>query len=279
MRYIVAVSGGVDSVVLLDLLARSGEHELVVAHFDHDIRAESADDARFVEGLAEAYGLPFVLGRDELGECASEDLARTRRYSFLYEIAEKHQGIIATAHHRDDIIETIALNIQRGTRWRGLAGMNRERIARPLHAWTKQQIREYAQVHRLEWCEDATNLSNRYARNRVRRRLGRSLDDATKDHLYQLWLRQRTVRRQIEREVKTFDAQLASRYFLSNIDQAVAEELLYYRVKQLGISLLSRQLEAMWLAIKVGRAGTMWQISGAVRMKLFAKDVTMERVD
>ena len=79
-RYIVAVSGGVDSVALLDMLARLSDHELIVAHFDHGIRSDSAEDALFVSGLAEQYGLPFEMRREELGSNASEDLARTRRY-------------------------------------------------------------------------------------------------------------------------------------------------------------------------------------------------------
>ena len=85
--YIVAVSGGVDSVVLLDMLAKKGEHELVVAHFDHGIRPESDADARFVWALAQCYGLPCEVRREELGAGASEELARARRYAFLRDIA------------------------------------------------------------------------------------------------------------------------------------------------------------------------------------------------
>jgi tRNA(Ile)-lysidine synthase len=82
MKYLVAVSGGIDSVVLLHKLVAAGEHELVVAHFDHGIREDSAEDARFVKGLAEHYGLPFVMKREELGKTAGEEQARTRRYAF-----------------------------------------------------------------------------------------------------------------------------------------------------------------------------------------------------
>ncbi len=67
MKYLVAVSGGIDSVVLLDILVKDAQHELIVAHFDHGIREDSADDERFVRGLAAQYGLPFTSRRTELG--------------------------------------------------------------------------------------------------------------------------------------------------------------------------------------------------------------------
>lgn len=280
MTYVVAVSGGVDSVVLLDALVRAG-HDCLVAHFDHGIRDNSAADARFVAALAQAYGLPFVMRREELGRHANEAVARNRRYRFLREIAMQHRhAVIVTAHHRDDIIETMALNIQRGTRWRGIAGMDTAGIYRPLHSWTKEAIHAYACRHRLEWCEDETNTREDYTRNRLRRRLHVHLNEVTKQKLYELWLAQCHLRRQIENQTKRFDNQLESRYFLTAIDQSTAEELLYHRVKQLGgTSVLSRQLSAMWLAIKVGRSGTSWPIAATIQMKLSAKDVTIGRVD
>lgn len=88
MKYVVAVSGGVDSVVLLDMLVKTGEHELVVAHFDHGIRNESTDDANFVAGLAAQYGLPFKVTQGHLGSAASEELARNKRYEFLKGLAD-----------------------------------------------------------------------------------------------------------------------------------------------------------------------------------------------
>src|SRR5690606_16183672 len=109
MKYLVAVSGGIDSVVLLDKLASEGTHELVVAHFDHGIRKESFLDAQFVERLSKKYGVPFETRREELGKYASEELARERRYAFLREMAAKHDATIVTAHHMNDIAETIAI--------------------------------------------------------------------------------------------------------------------------------------------------------------------------
>ena len=104
MKRVVAVSGGVDSVVLLDMLADEGVN-IVVAHFDHGIRPDSAADAWFVKALAARYGVEYIGKREELGADASEELARERRYAFLHEVAQKHHAKLVTAHHLDDLIE------------------------------------------------------------------------------------------------------------------------------------------------------------------------------
>ena len=103
-KFIVAVSGGVDSVVLLDKLVKIGKSQLIVTHFDHGIRPDSADDAKFVAGLAKKYDLVFETGGLELGANASEDLARQKRYAFLRTIANKYDAQIVTAHHMDDFL-------------------------------------------------------------------------------------------------------------------------------------------------------------------------------
>ena len=138
-------------MVLLHMLSRQSDARIVVAHFDHGIREDSYEDARFVAGLAKQYGFPFVVKREELGAQASEALARERRYAFLYEQAEMFHGQIVTAHHADDVLETIAINITRGTGWRGLAVFSSTDIIRPLLGFTKTLLRHYALDHRLEW--------------------------------------------------------------------------------------------------------------------------------
>jgi len=268
MKIVVAVSGGVDSVVLLDWLMRQQKHDLVVAHFDHGIRQESADDARFVAGLARKYDLPFEVRREELGVKASEDLARKRRYVFLYEVAKKHQAKIATAHHLDDLVETIAINLLRGSRWRGLASMNSQQIWRPLLNKTKRELVEYALEHRLEWCDDKTNWQNRYLRNRLRRLLT-EMDDSTKRQIYNLWQKQVALRQEIEREIRLADFPIFSRYFLIMIAEEVARELIYYQILQdQKASLLNRQLNHALLAIKTGQIGKQYQVGQGVAVKL-----------
>lgn len=271
MNIVVAVSGGIDSVVLLDQLVQSAEHDLVVAHFDHGMRPDSEADSRFVEALASLYGLEFVSSREDL-RGASEDQARVRRYGFLFGVAERYQARLATAHHLDDLVETIALNIKRGTRWRGLAGMSDQRIWRPLLNRTKSELKDYALERRLEWVEDETNDQYIYSRNRIRRQLA-SLPLGAKRRLFDLWERQVNIRERIADEIKGQDFPTSSRYFLSNIDSAVAMTLLYDEILEVtGVSLLTSQLERMLMAIKVGRPSSVYQLGGGVSIEMGLKD-------
>lgn len=180
-RYVVAVSGGVDSVVLLDCLVNSNpelvnEGKLIVAHYDHGIREDSTRDALFVEELAEKYGLQFVVGHGGLGADASEDMARRARYQFLNLIKEQNRAeAIITAHHQDDVIETAVINLIRGTGRKGITSLkSRPGILRPLITKEKYELINYANDRKLEWREDSTNKEDKYLRNRVRKMLENS---------------------------------------------------------------------------------------------------------
>ena len=278
MKLIVAVSGGIDSVVLLDKLARSGRYQLIVAHFDHGMRQDSAADARFVAGLAKRHNLKFESRREELGK-ANEELARSRRYQFLFEIADEHGARLTTAHHLDDLVETVAINLTRGTRWRGLAGMSDARIWRPFLNRTKSELKEYATKHRLEWVEDETNLTDLYQRNRLRSPLSRlSLKD--KQKVFELWQNQAKLRGEISQEAKLRSSFVSNRYYLTMISDEVARELVYANVlDNHGVSLLTSQLNYLLIAAKTGRADTVWQISKQIQMKLTKKNAIIERVE
>ena len=155
-KYVLAVSGGVDSMVLLDLLSKLPDIELVVAHFNHGIRDDSDEDEGLVIAAAQRYGLPFAVGLGKLGPCTSEDEARQARYAFLEEVQEDFEaGGIITAHHLDDLIETAFLNILRGTNSRGLIAItDNPKITRPILKTSKKSILKYAQEHSLRWRED-----------------------------------------------------------------------------------------------------------------------------
>ena len=158
-RYIVAVSGGVDSMVLLDMLRQNPQLDLVVAHVDHGIRPDSAEDAAFVETYAGRHNLQYATTRLQLGPGASEDRARKARYQFLqYCCKTKGADGIVLAHHQDDVIETALLAIVRGTGWRGLAPFAvSENLVRPLLYMSKWQLIGYARKHTIVWREDSTN--------------------------------------------------------------------------------------------------------------------------
>lgn len=166
-------------MVLLDLLARDKNLDLVVAHFDHGIRTNSYKDAEFVCQRAKELDLPFFCERVELGEGASEAEARKFRYSFLKKVRDKVGAkAIITAHHQDDVIETALLNILRGTKRRGLISLkSTSDIIRPLLKVRKQQLYDYAVKNELEWHEDPTNEEVKYRRNQIRFRLARTLSE------------------------------------------------------------------------------------------------------
>lgn len=276
-KYLVAVSGGVDSMVLLDMLAKSNHH-LVVAHVDHGIRgADSAADARFVAALARRYQLPLVSTELKLGASASEEQARGGRYAFLFAEAEKLGATVVTAHHAGDAVETIALNLTRGTGWRGLAVLDRGAVERPLLGLTKQQLYDYALRNRLEWVEDATNHTDAYLRNRLRARIGGANIDATS--LLALRARQLQLRRDIDREAaRVASKHGGSRYFLNMIDETAAVELLgAILYEKTGKRPVRPQLRRALHAIASARAGTVVRVGEGISLEFTARNyrVTM----
>lgn len=273
-KFIVAVSGGVDSVVLLDKLVKIGKSQLIVTHFDHGIRPDSADDAKFVAGLAKKYDLVFETGGLELGANASEDLARQKRYAFLRTIANKYDAQIVTAHHMDDLVETIAINLKRGTGWRGLASMDSPDIDRPLISVTKAEILTYAKKNHLKWREDSTNRSDKYLRNRLRRQTMK-LDEKSKIKLLYLWQRQKVLKNLIEQEIHNLIKKFGnSRYFLTNIDDDVACEIL--RVMTKG-ELTRPQIRQLLMFIKTAKSGKEY-VSGDVKVTFTARNFVIDLI-
>ncbi len=180
---LVAVSGGVDSVVLLDLLQRVAadyEVSLHVAHLDHGLRRSSSGDARFVERLAEERGLPLRAARLDPASLAAhrahgaEGAARAARFAFLESAAaEIGAERIALGHTADDQVETILHRLARGTGATGLRGIPpvRPPYIRPLIEATRSEILEYARARKLVWRVDPSNVDPSFARNRIRHRV------------------------------------------------------------------------------------------------------------
>lgn len=178
---VVAVSGGLDSAVLLDVLNHLRDRlgiGLHAAHFDHRLRPGSAADSQFAAGLARARGLPCTCGAgDVAGHARSHKLSleaagRLLRYRFLDEVAQatgsRH---IALAHHANDQAETVLLRLLRGSGTGGLAAMSsvrQERYVRPLLEVERPVLETYARECRLEFREDPSNRDLRFVRNRVR---------------------------------------------------------------------------------------------------------------
>jgi tRNA(Ile)-lysidine synthase len=173
-RGLVAVSGGPDSIVLLDLLARTrGAHglDLVVAHVDHGIHPDSARVADQVRRLADSYQLPFEIGRLELGPDAGETAARTARYAWLEETRVRcGAGVIFTGHHADDQIETVLMRVLGGSGPAGLAGMASVQggLVRPLLRIPRAELACYLEERGLSAWLDPANADPRHLRAWIR---------------------------------------------------------------------------------------------------------------
>jgi tRNA(Ile)-lysidine synthase len=190
---IAAVSGGVDSMVLLDLLVRERPLRLVAAHFNHRLRgAESDGDEEFVRTACISHGVECRIGRAaEAGSTIGvvngiQETARRLRYAYLRSVAVAEGGaVIATAHHADDNAETILHHLCRGSGLQGMAGIlpSRDggaepgRLIRPLLFARRVEIESYAKERRIGYRDDSSNAGDHYTRNVLRHRIIPLLED------------------------------------------------------------------------------------------------------
>jgi tRNA(Ile)-lysidine synthase len=171
---LVAVSGGPDSLALLDLLAASpaaAGFRLAVAHVDHGIHADSAAVAERVRAVAGRYGVPFHLRSRSLGPEATETTARHHRYEALAQVAEETgAGLVFTGHHRDDQVETVLMRVLKGSGPAGLAGMASRRgiLVRPLLPFSRAELAAHLEAGGLVAWDDPANRDPRHLRSWVR---------------------------------------------------------------------------------------------------------------
>ena len=266
VKKILAVSGGVDSMVLLDIFLRREPENIVVAHFNHGTRPSADIDEEFVRQKCKKFDVPFESSKLLLGEGVSEEEAREKRYAFLYHVANKYQGEICTAHHLDDLLESVAINLVRGTYWRGLAPFGNKNIVRPLisRGMDKTDILRYAGRNYFCFRQDPTNHEEMYLRNRVREKL-RGLEVEKKKRLWELAERQRILRAEIEESAKKLADALIIGYsddeikfrkdFFAELKNNVAEEILRVLCLKRNISLTRPQLMDFLDAIRKYQPG------------------------
>lgn len=189
-KLIVGVSGGPDSVCLLDILVKIKKDfrlNLIVAHFNHGLRKEAEAEKKFVENLALSYGLKFISRRaKEKPKSNIEEWSRNQRYQFLGEIAfeNKAKGVVV-AHTADDQIETVLMNILRGCGLAGLCGMQYKSyfrinfkgeekkflLIRPFLDIWRWEIQEYLKEKNLHYIVDPSNFDLRFTRNKIRHQI------------------------------------------------------------------------------------------------------------
>ena len=260
----VAVSGGVDSVALLHMLKDLPDVKITVAHFDHGIREDSAEDRRLVQALAREYSLPFVYHRAELGRGASEAKAREARYQFLHHVrSASGADAIITAHHQDDLLETAVLNLLRGTGRRGLSSLrSTDVVKRPLLHIRKDELLRFADREGLQWHEDSTNTDVKYLRNHIRHRLLPRFADTEREALLVIIRRAAELNRQIAAEVSNYlhvqpAVAVLDRHNFIMLPHAVAREVMAeWLLAHTGAELSRKMLERLVVAAKTGRTGS-----------------------
>ena len=274
MKYILAISGGVDSMVLFDCFLKNyPKSSIIVAHFNHKLRPSADDDEKFVEQKCREVDVRFEVGRLKMNpnESISEERARTERYKFLFSVRDKiysessDKVQIITAHHLDDLTETVLVNLIRGTGWRGLSPFS-STVFRPfiqsgdvLMPESKADVLIYAARNKISYRQDPTNFEDTYLRNRIRKNFS-TMDPQEHFELNQkikkLYIRQEEIRKEIYlifdeflKIQRFFDNRIVRREWFLNLDMIISLELLRHILELENISLTRPQLTNFLSAI------------------------------
>lgn len=258
-------------MVMLDLLAQKfPKLELLIAHFDHGIRENSGEDAEFVRRQAKEYDIEAVIEKKSLGEHASEEQARTVRYEFLKRVAAEAGGEVYTAHHLDDLVGSVAINLIRGTGWRGLAVLNTVGIRRPFlenyielgfeKPPAKKDLLRYAGEHNLHFREDQSNSSDEYLRNRLYHQVN-NFDE--KMGVFKLWQKQVELRSEIDALIaETLPLGKWQRDWVKKMPEEIALEMLRAGLLKKDIKATRPQLRDFLKAIREYAPGKYFNLPG-----------------
>jgi len=206
-RLVVAVSGGLDSVVLAHLLMKL-EYRIELAHVNYGLRGEESDrDEQFVRALAMEWKLQLHVKKVEGADTSVtetrniQEWARELRYNWLEELIQEDRPIpkgrprsyIVVAHHANDQAETILQNLVRGSGLNGIKGMlpKRKEVCRPLLFAEKEELEQYAKEQQLHWVEDSSNATDKYNRNKIRQQLLPLLKEMYPDSIRRIYLNSR----------------------------------------------------------------------------------------
>lgn len=270
-KYIVAVSGGLDSMVLLDNLNRSGL-DIIVAHVNHGIRSDSEEDLKVVRDYCQKYNLKLESVKLELGENVSEERAREKRYEYLYNLQKQMAAkAIITGHHKDDIIETAFINLIRGTGIRGLSSLkSSDALIRPQLHYSKDQLLRYAKEHGLRWREDYTNNDKSYLRNKIRLDVVSKMTTTQKEALLKLIEQSNKISERLDKELNLFlrrglhkGSPVISRKWFNNLPHDISKEVVRKLLVDTGAQDIDKKtIERVTVAIKTLSHGKTIQAPG-----------------
>jgi tRNA(Ile)-lysidine synthetase-like protein len=271
---LIGVSGGPDSVALLDLLVQSQDvhgQDLVVAHVDHGIHPDSGRVAQQVEALAGSYSLPFHVGRLDLGPSAGETKARTERYAWLEALRLRLDAqVVYTAHHADDQVETVLMRALAGSGPAGLAGIatTHNHLVRPLLPFSRAELAQHlADVGLTAWMDPA-NVDRRHLRSWLRgdvlptlrlrlpdvdAKLLRTSRQAARDRA--AWDAVLDAMPELDLRVETAGISVAA-VSLGGYDSPLAQALILAVARRAGCQLGPARLSRITRLLQVGTSGT-----------------------
>jgi tRNA(Ile)-lysidine synthase len=248
-RILLTVSGGLDSMAMLHLFV-SAKIQIGVAHCNFGLRGQdSEEDEAFVRAFSEKYNVPFYTKKFDTKYFAKKEgistqmAARQLRYEWFETVRKENNfDFIATAHHQDDHLETILLNLTRGTGIAGLHGIlpKNNKIIRPLLCASRAELEQYIQQHQLTWREDSSNLSVDYQRNLIRQQVIPVLKSINPNALgaaVNMANRVLAIEKAFEEENLKLEKEAVAKYpdfveiFHQKIADTSAEERLFYLLK------------------------------------------------
>lgn len=287
-RIVLAVSGGLDSMTLLDAAARTVPDRIAaVATFDHGTGTHATAAAELVQAAASAHGFRTILGTAGAAS-ATEEAWRAARWRFLREAAGEVPGVIATAHTRDDQVETVLMRILRGSGARGLAGLYApSAILRPMLRLPRATIAEYAVERRVAHAADPTNESRAFLRNRIRHDLLPALKavrPALEGELLDVARRAATLRVELDRVIESSgmasvngDAIHVATQALAGYDSTALGTLWPALAARVGAVLDHRGTRRLAMFTNTGRVGARIQLSGGWEVVRQRDDFVLRR--
>ncbi|HSX47299.1 MAG TPA: tRNA lysidine(34) synthetase TilS [Patescibacteria group bacterium] len=288
--YVVAVSGGVDSMVLLDLAAKlknkDTKYDFIVAHLDHGIRTDSDLDKINVKNASKEYRHRFVSKKLNLKTNTSEAKSREERYKFLTQVVKKYKAeAILTAHHQDDLIETALINLIRGTGRKGLSSiLDNKKVLRPLIIYPKKDLIKYGLENNLMWREDSTNSDDNYLRNYIRLNITSKLKAKDKLKFVNLINNISTLNIEIDdllfKNYLNKDIRHLNRVSFNELPHSVSIEVLANWLRANNVSSFDRKiLERTVVYAKIGTPGQRYPVKNLVNLKVYKNKLALEPIE